>query len=160
MEDSFIGKRFGRLVVTHRDTSRKGSYYFCDCDCGTKGKSINKSNLVRGLTKSCGCFNRESLKARGVDLTGKRFGKLLVKEKTYQNNSVYWLCQCDCGNTTFVKTDDLTSGKKINCGCERRNGRNIIGKRFYRLVVISKTNKRAKNGDPYYLCQCDCGNTI
>lgn len=36
----------------------------------------------------------------------------------------------------------------------------IIGKRFDRLVVVSKTDKKASNGSYYYECKCDCGNKI
>ena len=37
-----------------------------------------------------------------VDLTGQRFGKLIVLEKTKKpenvtNRCAYWLCKCDCG---------------------------------------------------------------
>lgn len=34
----------------------------------------------------------------------------------------------------------------------------IIGKKFGMLSVISKTDKRASNGNIFYLCECDCGN--
>ena len=39
-----------------------------------------------------------------IDLTGKRYGRLTVIEKTDQraNGSVVWRCQCDCGNECFV----------------------------------------------------------
>lgn len=35
----------------------------------------------------------------------------------------------------------------------------MIGKRFGKLTVISKSEERAKNGTIKYICQCDCGNT-
>lgn len=37
-----------------------------------------------------------------------------------------WLCQCDCGNTKVVKSDELKSGDTKSCGClndERRKER-------------------------------------
>ena len=35
------------------------------------------------------------------DLTGRRFGHLVVLEKTQRRENCYvvWLCRCDCGNT-------------------------------------------------------------
>lgn len=38
--------------------------------------------------------------------------------------------------------------------------KDITGQRFGRLVVISDTGKRYKNGITLWLCKCDCGNEI
>ena len=56
-----------------------------------------------------------------IDLTGQRFGKLLViGEKGRINEQVAWECQCDCGNTTVVRSSDLRSGDTKSCGCLRK----------------------------------------
>ena len=34
----------------------------------------------------------------------------------------------------------------------------IIGKKFGKLTVLKKSGRKAKNGDNYYDCVCDCGN--
>lgn len=34
----------------------------------------------------------------------------------------------------------------------------IVGQKFGMLTVIKKTERKASNGDYYYLCQCGCGN--
>ncbi len=53
-----------------------------------------------------------------IDLTGKRFGKLLVMSFIERkNHHTYWRCQCDCGKTTTARSNDLKSGKRISCGC-------------------------------------------
>lgn len=31
-----------------------------------------------------------------------------------------WICQCECGNKTNSREDDLISGKSNNCGCVRK----------------------------------------
>lgn len=58
------------------------------------------------------------------DLTGKRFGKLIVVEKSvkrYSNNrGVHWLCRCDCGKETCVLSWSLRSGRTNSCGCYGR----------------------------------------
>jgi hypothetical protein len=53
------------------------------------------------------------------DLTGKRFGKLLVKKFSYQNKerAYYWECRCDCGNNIVARGSHLKSGFVRSCGC-------------------------------------------
>ena len=54
------------------------------------------------------------------DLTGRRFGRLVVlnREKS-KNGKTCWLCQCDCGNKKIIKTTHLISKNTISCGCYR-----------------------------------------
>lgn len=56
------------------------------------------------------------------DLTGQRFGRLLVIEETGRNkhNAVMWLCRCDCGTEKAVRAYGLRSGKTRSCGCYNR----------------------------------------
>ena len=55
-----------------------------------------------------------------IDLTGKRFGKLVVKEYagTHKRESM-WKCQCDCGEICYTVSSKLKKGKKKSCGCSR-----------------------------------------
>jgi hypothetical protein len=61
-----------------------------------------------------------------IDLSGKKFGRLLVVEKTdkrSRDGHVVWKCLCDCGKEKKLKSNDLQGGKIISCGCygcERR----------------------------------------
>lgn len=59
--------------------------------------------------------------ARARDLTGMRFGKLTALRiyDAGKPRRVYWLCQCDCGNTATVRSADLLSGATQSCGCYR-----------------------------------------
>lgn len=54
-----------------------------------------------------------------ADLTGQRFGKLVVEERTEKKKDRYylWHCRCECGNELDVTEDGLTSGSYISCGC-------------------------------------------
>lgn len=54
MFDDIAGCRFGRLVAKER----VGKKWLCACDCGNE-KLVLPSNIKRGLTKSCGCLNKE-----------------------------------------------------------------------------------------------------
>lgn len=58
-----------------------------------------------------------------IDLTGQRFGRLLVIERTDNqvsqsgNVRTMWNCQCDCGKTTVVDAYNLRKGYTNSCGC-------------------------------------------
>lgn len=59
---------------------------------------------------------------RAYDLTGQRFGKLVAIERKGRKDGMpgsYWVCLCDCGNTTLVNTSNLVSGHTKSCGCSR-----------------------------------------
>ena len=58
-----------------------------------------------------------------IDLTSKRFGRLLVKEQIGKDKHgrVLWLCQCDCGNTHIAAGTNLRTGKTKSCGCFNRD---------------------------------------
>lgn len=54
-----------------------------------------------------------------VDITGNRYGKLIVVERagTYKYGEVTWLCQCDCGKQSTVRSSSLRRGDTKSCGC-------------------------------------------
>ena len=56
---------------------------------------------------------------RLIDLTGQRFGHLLVIEYAGRNErrESLWRCQCDCGNESIVRGDVLRRGTTESCGC-------------------------------------------
>ena len=57
-----------------------------------------------------------------IDLTGHRFGRLVViREAGRKNGHVVWLCRCDCGNEVTVRGNCLTSGHTSSCGCFQRD---------------------------------------
>ena len=53
------------------------------------------------------------------DLTGKKFGRLLVivRDGTDNKFNRTWLCKCVCGQLKVVKTGLLTNGRVRSCGC-------------------------------------------
>lgn len=60
---SFVGKKFGRLLVLEMTQFKPGKYYvyraICLCDCGNTTEP-RLYDLKRGATKSCGCLEAES----------------------------------------------------------------------------------------------------
>ena len=97
---------------------------------------------------------------RYIDLSGKRFGKLLVekidhKEKKNNTTRIYWKCLCDCGKTHIVRSDSLTSGSVKSCGClyKEKEGsvKNLSRSRLYKIHdkiiqrCYNKNNNRFKD---------------
>jgi hypothetical protein len=79
-DESVCEKRFGRLFVS-RDMELRATkggrlprrYYRCTCDCGEE-KWVLYSRLVKGITKSCGCLEKENLttiRSNRLDLVGE-----------------------------------------------------------------------------------------
>lgn len=53
-------------------------------------------------------------------MTGQRFGRLVVVERApNRKKAVWWLCQCDCGNTREVARHQLRHARRPtrSCGC-------------------------------------------
>lgn len=109
-KQDLVGKSFNLLTVIKRDSNLHK--WVCQCQCGKK-TFVPTTPLVRGRVKSCGCLSRRK------ELTGLKFGRLLVLEKAQnKGDKTCWLCKCDCGRTTIVRTVAL---KEVNgtksCGC-------------------------------------------
>lgn len=57
-----------------------------------------------------------------AELTGKRFGRLVVEGYDHTaGKTAVWKCRCDCGNTAYVRTYNLTNGNTQSCGCYHRD---------------------------------------
>lgn len=117
---NLTNKKFGRLTVIESTNEKRGSsiIWKCKCDCGTicYKPSID---LRRGITKSCGCLQKESRQGAKTDLKGQKIGKLIVIEETEQRSyeGVLWNCKCECGNFKLVSTYSLTHKRILSCGC-------------------------------------------
>lgn len=74
-----------------------------------------------------------------IDLSGQRFGRLLVLRRGESGRNTYgrpitkWECRCDCGNVSSVVSSKLSSGHTTSCGCFHReqfgDSRRTHGKR-------------------------------
>lgn len=123
-------KRFGRLTVVEKVSKeeltdkRPGSYWLCECDCGNR-RVVPRHRLMTGKTKSCGCLAAEYTSLyKTKDLTGQRFGRLLVMERVKvddkKGHDAHWKCLCDCGNECVVNGHVLRNGGTKSCGCYRK----------------------------------------
>lgn len=144
---NLIGRRFGRWIVLSRDFTKRTSYWFCKCDCGTI-KSVNGNNLRQGKTSSCGCIVIENLKKNriqpnDINEIGNKYDRLTVVRKATveeceSNSRVYWYCSCSCGNFKSVRADSLRNGSIRSCGCLQSIGESEISK------ILRKNNVNFK----------------
>lgn len=106
-----------------------------------------------------------------IDLTGQRFGRLVVKHldekrilecKEQGRYATYWICECDCGSEKSIEVRQLRNGKTKSCGCYRKDylselkTKDLTNMKFGRLTALeidkSYTRRIA------WICQCECGN--
>lgn len=62
-----------------------------------------------------------------VDLTGTRFGRLVVTGRgvTKPRGKIYWTCLCECGRVKQIRGDHLKNGLIVSCGCFQDESRII-----------------------------------
>lgn len=97
-----------------------------------------------------------------VDISGERFGRLVVVGPSDQRKNGYmvWRCRCDCGNEILVDVRRLRRGTALDCGCSSVRGRtDLRGRRFGMLTVLRQTDRSGPAGW-YWFCRCDCGGTV
>jgi hypothetical protein len=64
---------------------------------------------------------------------GDKFGMLTIKEKIIVDKNSYFICECDCGEKTNLRTDRF--GRTKSCGCLRKSNqfKKTHGKTGHRL---------------------------
>ena len=68
------------------------------------------------------------------NLIGKKYGNLTViglSDKMSGRKS-YWYCKCDCGNEIEVRSDNLTTGNTLSCGCLKKAQDRVNLTKFHR----------------------------
>ena len=94
--------------IIQQYTSQKMNTYelaqYFGCSDDTIGRKLKQNNIIPHKFYE--------------DLTGKKFGRLTVLQKSTQSGRrLYWDCECDCGNKITVKGDVLRQNHQQSCGC-------------------------------------------
>jgi len=125
------GKKFGSLLVVDRAGFDKhgNARWNCICDCGKK-IVVSGGRLTRISTPKthCGCLTSQHMSdahkgkpCKIKDLTGQRFGSLLIIDRAGSNErgKATWNYVCDCGKKGVARTEELTRSlaAKTHCGC-------------------------------------------
>ena len=113
-----------KWTVLYKDTTvhnGHGATWTCQCECGNIHHNIRGDTLRSGLSKSCGCVGYPKLHK---DISGILFGSLtpLYEVGKRKNNSVVWMCKCECGGFKEASVDELRNWKITSCGCKCRSG--------------------------------------
>lgn len=120
-------------------------------------KLIFQDNIV-----SCGCY-RKQMKRK--DISNQRFGKLIAlrPKLSPKGGMTIWECLCDCGSTSAVPINNLTSGHTKSCGCNKRRigganphwkGHGGISLARWNVIVRSAKDRRL----PFRVSLEDCWN--
>lgn len=75
-----------------------------------------------------------------IDLTGRRFGRLIVLANTHERRAgqLLWQVRCDCGTVKSVSGQNLRRGEIVSCGCYVRE-----------LAKARMTRVNTKHGKTY-----------
>ena len=109
-----------------------------------------------------------------IDLTGQKFGKLIVlgrgedwiSPNRTKIRQVRWRVKCEECEIEYVLLKSAFLVKKNqNCRQHSHSYIDLIGKRFGKLTVIEKDEKdyiapKSKNKYIRWICKCDCGNSV
>ena len=111
-------------VLSVAPSKNDHAFWNCRCDCGNDAV-VSTHHLKDGSSSSCGCLakslSRERNYATREDLTGRRFGSYTVIEFSRSishpdsGGTVYWRCQCDCGEVNEVQAGALRRKSDIKC---------------------------------------------
>lgn len=147
-----VGERFGKLVVAAvaPSNSSQKSRWYCNCDCGTRGKIIREADLKSGRTLGCGCVRsertRESHLKNATDFSGKLLGKFGAKVIRRSQNMLLrkdgrkhalWVCRCPCGKFYEISGSAVRLEQSLWCSysCEERKKARATSSRKRRTKI-------------------------
>ena len=99
-----------------------------------------------------------------MDIIGQTFGRLTIIGPSEKKDCIK--CRCICGNIVDKHRGNVLSGKTKSCGClnkelaSQRRLQDLTGKTFGRLTVIKRSENNCKDGQPKWICRCECSNIV
>jgi hypothetical protein len=91
-----------------------------------------------------------------IDLTNKRFGRLVVikRAENDKKGNAMWLCKCDCGEIKPINGSRLRMGKTNSCGCLSQE----VSKTIH--ITHNKSGSKVHNTWLRIKSRCYCSNNI
>lgn len=128
------GETINNIKIIYRTNNNKhnSAMFICQCPYCNNYFLAKGVNIKKGVTKSCGCYNRQTASERMKQynenqnsyIQGERFDKLVViedlglrKQQSRDKNERWVKCKCDCGNFKECRLNDLKQGLIHSCGC-------------------------------------------
>ena len=97
-----------------------------------------------------------------INLTGKRFGWLLVLEYAYtkvysgKHYKAYWKCRCDCGVHKNINAQSLMHGYSKSCGCRQHEAQKLQkGEAAFNCLYTDYKTGAVKRGYEFLLSKDD-----
>lgn len=159
------GDKFGEWVVIKAYSSTTGTKAksLCRCSCGVE-REVANSNLRNGHSKSCGHLRKagpyiEKTVEPNIRLRGKKYYVYFTRDGERETFGPFNTLE----EAQEIKKEKITPPKYQKTkerGDKRLENykKELIGKRFGRLVVLDVYNEREKGNYQYKLkCKCDCG---
>ena len=143
----YTNRRFGKLTALEPTGQRKNGYivWNCRCDCGNEIQ-VPSRFLKNGWRTDCGCVP----KIRYEDLTGRRFGKLIVERFAGREHELM-----PPAETRGIEAlpEHVMAG--LMPSGQESTGTDGAGSSEERT---GKANRR--KGGVLWFCRCDCGGTV
>lgn len=154
------GMKFGNweVIEFHHKNKHRVPYFLCKCTVCGAVRPVRGGSLTRGESTACS-------KRCADSLLGQTFGEWTVIAIDKSQPSKY-VCRCSCGTTRSVFAGSLKQGTSRSCGCLKskkakkrfqKKAESHIGEKYGWLTI---KDCYVKNDNYYYVCDCDCGNSI
>jgi hypothetical protein len=89
-----------------------------------------------------------------LDLTGKRFGRLIAARllPDRKNGARIWECICDCGGMSRVEAGHLRKQHTTSCGCMKRIRHGFSNTRMYKIwaSMVQRCENKESTGFKHY----------
>lgn len=95
---------------------------------------------------------------------GYKCNYITVLDKERRGNTVYYYCQCKCGNTKYFQDNVVRYARVEDCGCHLfqldKAKKEFIGKKFNLLTITDCYMDIYQSRNRIFAkCKCECGNT-
>ena len=130
LSENIVGNKYNHLTVLEKTDKRQAGkiLYKCECDCVHKNiVYTNRTDLISGHTKSCGCIKRKF--QIGDKVNNRELLELIPSNK----NETRYKCKCLLCNNIYEATTQ-TLQKTISCGCQKSIGE------FNIIQILNKNN--------------------
>ena len=148
-----------RLIIDHKEVIRLYTEEKWSRNKIAKHFGFDKQVVKRVLLEN-NVKLEERPRGTPRSLVKKRFDRLLVLEffnRDDKKRLTFWKCVCDCGNTTIVRIDKLTSRHTRSCGCiamERSKNNKFVGD-ISGVMWGRITGNARKRGIPFTVTQTE-----